>query len=84
MANTVPFEKSKVKNYLRRCVLHWRVKDAEGDEVAKYYIDAFQSVSMSLFGETIPTDAPKPFVNHCNPVNGVHAPFCNGDHSARG
>ncbi|HXF91029.1 MAG TPA: hypothetical protein VNJ29_03765 [Candidatus Nitrosotenuis sp.] len=29
-------------------------------------------------------DAPKPFVNHCNPVNGVHAPFCNGDHSARG
>lgn len=28
-------------------------------------------------------DAPKPFVNHCNPVNGVHAPFCNGDHSAR-
>lgn len=29
-------------------------------------------------------DAPKPFVNHCIPVNGVHAPFCNGDHSARG
>ena len=29
-------------------------------------------------------DAPKPFVNHCNPVDGVHAPFCNGDHSARG
>lgn len=27
-------------------------------------------------------DAPKPFVNWCNPVNGVHAPFCNGDHSA--
>jgi hypothetical protein len=54
MANTVPFEKSEVKNYLRRCVLHWRVKDAEGDEVAKYYIDAFQSVSMSLFGETVP------------------------------
>ncbi len=54
MANTVPFEKSEVKNYLRRCVLHWRVKDAEGDEIAKYYIDAFQSVSMSLFGETVP------------------------------
>ncbi len=29
-------------------------------------------------------DSPKPFVNHCNPVNGVHAPFCNGDHSASG
>lgn len=54
MANTVPFEQSEIKNYLRRCVLHWRVKDAEGDEVAKYYIDAFQSVSMSLFGETVP------------------------------
>ena len=29
-------------------------------------------------------DSPKPFVNHCKPVNGVHAPFCNGDHSASG
>lgn len=34
--------------------------------------------------QSVYTDAPKPFVNHCNPVNGVHAPFCNGDHSARG
>ena len=33
--------------------------------------------------QSVHTDAPKPFVNHCNPVNGVHAPFCNGDHSAR-
>jgi len=54
MENTVSFEKSEVKNYLRRCVLHWRVKDVEGHEIAKYYIDAFQSVHMSLFGETVP------------------------------
>ena len=38
---------------------------------------------ISLLTQRAP-DAPKPFVNHCNPVNGVHAPFCNGDHSARG
>jgi len=54
MENTVPFEKSEIKNYLRQCVLYWRSKDAEGDEVAKYYIDAFQSMSMSLFDETVP------------------------------
>jgi len=28
-------------------------------------------------------DAPTAPVNWCNPVNGVHAPFCDGTHTAR-
>ena len=27
-------------------------------------------------------DLPSAVVNHCNPVNGVHAPFCTGHKSA--
>jgi hypothetical protein len=59
--------------------------------------DTFGELSEAVTGETLDkvrealkaaeqsvhTDAPKPSVNWCNPVNGVHAPFCNGDHSAR-
>lgn len=28
-------------------------------------------------------DAPTAPINWCNPVNGVHAPFCDGTHTAR-
>jgi hypothetical protein len=77
--DTVPFEKPEVESYLHRCILHWRVKDAEGDKFAKYYIDAFQSVSMSLFGEIVPENTT---LKYCKPVNGVHALWCPDDKSA--
>lgn len=70
MPKTIPFKKSEVKNYLYRCVLHWRVKDAEGDEVAKYYIDAFQSVHISLFGKLVPPNKAAADVVSC--------PICKG------
>lgn len=61
MAN-IPFEKSEVKAYLDRCIVHWRNKrDKENDKQANYYIDAFQSVRETLFGETLP------------PNHGVHS-----------
>ena len=56
-----------------------------GVEVQRYANTMAMSIRAAKRGLTQRApDAPKPFVNHCNPVNGVHAPFCNGDHSARG
>jgi hypothetical protein len=52
--NNVPFEKEDVKNYLDRCIIHWRAKQEAGDKIAEYYIDAFQSARMSIFGKLLP------------------------------
>jgi len=65
---TVPFTEGDVKSYLDKCIEYWRIKrdtvpadtDIDADEhlefkkMAPYYIDAFQSVRMSLFGELLP------------------------------
>lgn len=44
--------------YLDNAIRYWRsVKDARGhldEDLAVYYIDAFQSVRLSLFGELLP------------------------------
>jgi hypothetical protein len=50
----IRFEKKDVKEYLDRCIIHWRKKRDEGDAIAEYYVDAFQSIRMSLFGELLP------------------------------
>ena len=46
----IPFTKEDVKAYLDRCIVYWRDKDPQWSE---YYVDAFQSVRMTLFGETL-------------------------------
>ena len=51
---TVEFDQKKIKEYLDTCITHWRNKKREGTECAAYYIDAFQSVRVSLFGEMMP------------------------------
>lgn len=52
---TVKFEKEEVKKYLDECITFWRKQRDEGEtEKAPCYIDAYQSVRMSLFGETLP------------------------------
>lgn len=44
----------EVKNYLDKCIVYWRDKrDNENSEVAKYYIDAFQSARISIFDELL-------------------------------
>lgn len=53
---TIPFKKKEIKGYLDRCISFWRKKREEGDPMALYYIDAFQSVRTTLFGETLPVD----------------------------
>jgi hypothetical protein len=55
----VPFTENAVRDYLDGAIRGWRKKrdeKGEGSEVAVFYIDAFQSVRTSIFGETLPKD----------------------------
>lgn len=53
---TVPFTEEAVKAYLDESILYWRGCQ---HEMAAYYMDAFQSVRMSLFGEVLPQPEPQ-------------------------
>ncbi len=50
----IPFTKADIRAYLDRCIQHWRIKRDEGDNLAPCYIDAFQSVRSTIFGEILP------------------------------
>ncbi len=59
--DTIEFTGDAIKGYLDKAIIRWRkTKDevapgnATDDLVASCYIDAFQSVRMSLFGELLP------------------------------
>lgn len=44
----------EIKNYLDSCIVYWRKKrDEECCGFAIYYIDAFQAVRHSIFGEIL-------------------------------
>jgi hypothetical protein len=57
---TISFREDDVKAYLDKCILHWRKRRHEGSRqtvlMCDHYIDAFQSVRISLFGEVLPKD----------------------------
>lgn len=65
-AARVPFTEEAVKAHLDGCIRFWRERidrDAADEDVlrrtlaqslAQAYLDAFQSVRTSLFGETLP------------------------------
>jgi hypothetical protein len=55
--DTIPFEKKAVKAYLDRNIVFWRERLKDSNVVADDYIDAYQSVRMTLFGETLPAAA---------------------------
>jgi len=58
----IKFTEEEVKKYLDKCIRYWRKKrDGRGEEavMAVYYIDAFQSVRTSLFGELLPKERKK-------------------------
>lgn len=49
---TVPFEKDAVRLYLDECIVYWRKqRDLKRNLIAYIYIDAYQSMRVSLFGE---------------------------------
>jgi hypothetical protein len=56
---TVEFTREAVKEYLDGAIRHWRrLRDKQPEAVreecmATYYVDAFQSVRVSLFGEVL-------------------------------
>lgn len=57
--DVVPFIKDDVMLYLDLAIMRWRLRrDNDGSEIAEYYIDAYQSVRTSLFGEILPIDEP--------------------------
>ena len=58
MLDVIQFEKTKVIEYLDACIRHWRRENELGNITARYYIDAFQSVRISLFGELLPPELP--------------------------
>lgn len=48
------FDEDVVKDYLDTCIKHWRKRrEFRGYEYAIYYIDAYQSMRNSLFGELL-------------------------------
>lgn len=47
---TIKFTEESVKNYLDDCIKFWR-KDKR--KISKYYIDAYQSMRISLFGKLL-------------------------------
>ena len=54
---TIPFTKEAVKKYLDDCIILSRKERDSGEEKARmygYYVDAYQSVRTSLFGEILP------------------------------
>jgi hypothetical protein len=56
--NTVPFDETDIREYLDRVIVHWRERREEASEEkdklkAVCYIDAYQSVRMSIFGELL-------------------------------
>jgi len=64
--STVPFTEKDIKTYLDDCIVFWRNKqdnisihkneDIRAYSMAEHYIDAFQSMRMSLFGELLPVE----------------------------
>lgn len=59
MSETIPFKKGEVKKYLDKCIRNWRKEHNEGNRIALFYVDAFQSVRVSIFGEILSPEEDK-------------------------
>jgi len=51
---TVDFTEDAVKEYLDMCIVKWR--GCPPSEMRSHYVDAFQSVRVSVFGELLPVE----------------------------
>jgi hypothetical protein len=51
---TVPFTEEAVKKHLDMCITHWRAFSST--KMGLHYVDAYQSVRLSIFGELLPKD----------------------------
>ena len=54
------FTEKDIKEYLDKCIRYWRKKKIKADKetwnMACHYIDAFQSIRISLFDNALPID----------------------------
>lgn len=50
---TVEFKEDKVKAYLDQAIRFWRGMVRRGHTGSEYYVDAYQSVRVSIFGEKL-------------------------------
>ncbi len=53
--NTVPFTEEGIKVYLDDAITHWR--ECAPTDMRSHYVDAYQSVRVSLFGELLPIES---------------------------
>ena len=49
--------REEIKEYLDNCIKYWREDKRMPDERSVYYIDAYQSVRVSIFDEQLPQDS---------------------------
>jgi hypothetical protein len=54
MSDTVDFTEDGIKEYLDNAITHWR--GCAPTDMQKHYVDAFQSMRISLFGELLPKE----------------------------
>lgn len=50
---TLLLSPAEIRGYLDGCIMVWRMRRGQNDPLAPSYIDAFQSVRVSLFGELL-------------------------------
>lgn len=58
--NTIEFTPGAVQKYLDDAIRFWRNARDNGDDLAVYYIDVFQSVRSSLFGARLELEGERP------------------------
>ena len=54
MEKTIPFKEDAVKAHLDKHIRYWRGECSKDPDYAFYYVDAYQSMRYSLFGERLP------------------------------
>ena len=58
-STTVPFTEEAVKEYLDKCIERWRLAkctELQEFQMKAHYVDAYQSVRVSIFGELLPKE----------------------------
>ena len=48
--------REEIQNYLDACIEYWRGEVAKNIDHAEYYVDAYQSVRISIFDSTLPEE----------------------------
>ena len=62
-----------IKKYIDQCIRFWRnTEDIHKSKVAIYYIDAYQSVRLAVFGEILPEKHRPPWTKYLKKQSPLH------------